>query len=119
MNSEVKHFIYRYFATAAIASISLGFLIALIVSNDTGSGGYVSEWTYLGFLLVVAVASLLLFVVGLCLLIFKRKLAAALILSSILLTGTYLMTLYAMEKVGFIYYNHHDATEPTPESRGL
>jgi hypothetical protein len=114
MDSEHKRFIYRYCGIAAIASISLGFVNAVLVSNDTNTG-YVSGWTWLGFLIVVAVASLLLFVIGLCLLIFKRRLGVALILSSVLLTVSFLMTLYVMEKVGWVYYDH---LETTPEPNG-
>ena len=91
MDFELKRSIYKQRLIAAIASISLGFITAVLLSNETNSG-YVSGWTWLGVLIVVAGASLLLFVVGLCLLIIKRGLGAALILSSVLLTGSFLMT---------------------------
>jgi hypothetical protein len=115
MNSELKHFLYRYCGIAAIASISLGFFITLLVCNDIYYG-CVGGWTWLSGLLVVAGASLLLFLVGLCLLIFKRELAAALVLSSVLLIGSYVMGLYVMEKATLIFYGERQYEEPVPES---
>ncbi len=115
MDSELKHFIYRYCGIAAIASISSGFFIALLVCNDIYYG-CVGGWTWIDTLFIVAFASLLLFVVGLCLLIFKRELAAALVLSSVLLTGSYVMGLYVMEKATLIFYGERQYKEPVPES---
>ena len=114
MNSELKHSIHKHHLIAAIASVSLGFLTAVLVSNDTKSG-YVSGWTWLGFLIILAGASLLLFIAGLCSLIIKREMVAPLILSSVLLTGSYLMTLYVMKKVGYIYYQPPYIDLPTNE----
>jgi hypothetical protein len=105
MDSELKRSIYKQRLIAAIVSISLGFVIAVYVSNDTNSG-YVSGWTWLGGLFAAAIVSLLLFVAGLVLLVMKRKLGAALILSSALVTLSFVMTLFVMEKVGWIFYSH-------------
>jgi hypothetical protein len=105
MYSELKRSIYKQRLIAAIASISLGFLTAVIVSNDTNSG-YVSGWTWLGGLFAAAIVSLLLFVAGLVLLVMKRELGAVLILSSALVTLSFVMTLFVMEKVGWIFYSH-------------
>lgn len=114
MNSEPKHLIYRYCGIAAIASISLGFISAVVVCGD-GYFGCVGGWTWISGLFLVAFASLLLFVIGLCLLIFKRKLAAALILSSVLLIPSYSITLYLIEKAT-LFYNGDPYKEPVPES---
>ena len=115
MDSELKRFKNRYCGIAAIASISLGFFITLLVCNDVYYG-CVGGWTWISGLFVVAVASLVLFVVGLCLLIFKRELVAALVLSSILLTGSYVAGLYVMEKATLIFYGERQYEEPVPES---
>lgn len=114
MNPKLKHFIYRYCGIAAIASISSGIFIAFLVCSDMYYG-CVGGWAWFDFLLVVAFASLLLQVVAVCLLIFKRELAAALAISSVLLTGSYLMTLYVMEKATLIFYGEQ-YKEPAPES---
>jgi hypothetical protein len=114
MNSELKYFIYRYCGIAAITSISLGFFIALLVCNDMYYG-CVGGWTWFDALLIVAGASLLLQVVAVCLLIFKRELAAALAISSVLLAGSYLMGLYVMERATLIFYGEQHK-EPAPES---
>ena len=114
MDFELKRSIYKQRLIAAIASISLGFITAIIVSNDTNSG-YVSGWTWLGFLICIIVASLLLFVAGLVLLVIKRELGATLIICSALLTVSFLMTLFVMEKVGWIYYYHYTMKPPSTE----
>lgn len=111
MNSELKRSIHKHHLIAAIASISLGFLSAVVGSNDSG-------WSWLGFLIILASASLLLFVVGLCLPIFKEELATAFVLSSVLLTGSYLIGLYVIEKANLIFYGERQYKELPPESYG-
>ncbi len=117
MNSKLKHSIHKHNLIAAIASISSGFLITLLVCNDIYYG-CMGGWDWISFVFVVGFASLLLFVVGLGLLIFKSKLATAFILSSVLLTSSYLMSLYLMEKATVIFYGERQYKELPPESYG-
>jgi hypothetical protein len=115
MNCETKHFINNYCGIATIASITPGITTAVVVCSD-GYYGCVGGWDWISGLFIIGVISLLLFAVGLCLLIFKRKLATALVLSSVLLTCSYAMGLYVMEKATLIFYGERRYEEQVPES---
>jgi hypothetical protein len=117
MMTELSRSIYKYLSIAAIISIGLGIAATAVVSNN--SSGYVAGFTWLYFLVLIAIASLILFVLGLILLSAKTQLGVSLILSSILLGGSYLVSSFVVKKFGLARYSNEQMTPIIPEVSNL